>query len=123
MADKLIALPASQNYIRYRDLWDLAWLVQQGAKMNIEYVQNKTNDYQLDNYTLLLADRINSIEELVRSNRFSDEMKRFIPSDIYQRTLSQPKFKDYLVYTLQKLFSDVSRALSGVAENTPKYQM
>ena len=38
LAHKLIALPETQKYIRYRDvwdLWDLSWLLQQGAEVNV----------------------------------------------------------------------------------------
>ncbi|MEM8194358.1 nucleotidyl transferase AbiEii/AbiGii toxin family protein, partial [Morganella morganii] len=32
MADKLVSFPATTRYIRYRDMWDLVWLHQQGAE-------------------------------------------------------------------------------------------
>jgi predicted nucleotidyltransferase component of viral defense system len=34
MADKVIAFPAATKYVRFRDIWDLAWLSQQGAKLD-----------------------------------------------------------------------------------------
>ena len=33
MADKLLALAASQKRVRHRDIWDLAWLRQRGAEV------------------------------------------------------------------------------------------
>jgi predicted nucleotidyltransferase component of viral defense system len=50
MADKLVSLPATQRYVRYRDIWDLSWLKQQGAVVQTELVQRKIADYRLTDY-------------------------------------------------------------------------
>lgn len=41
MADKMISLPATQNYVRYRYIWDLPWLQQQGTVVNSELGRKK----------------------------------------------------------------------------------
>lgn len=33
MADKLVSLVNTTGYVRHRDIWDLRWLKQQGAKV------------------------------------------------------------------------------------------
>lgn len=35
MADKIISLPATQRYVRHRDVWDLVWLLQQNARLDM----------------------------------------------------------------------------------------
>lgn len=41
MADKLFSLPATERYVRNRDIWDLAWLAQRGAQVDSELVKRK----------------------------------------------------------------------------------
>ncbi|MBL4574473.1 MAG: nucleotidyl transferase AbiEii/AbiGii toxin family protein [Opitutaceae bacterium] len=54
--DKLIALVNSTKYIRYRDLWDIAWLAN---TKNVTYDQKlaplitcKITDYHIEDYGL-----------------------------------------------------------------------
>ena len=116
MADKIISLPATTRYVRYRDIWDLAWLQQQGAKLNINLVRNKIADYKLDAYEAMLSVLIERLPALVSSGEFTDEMKRFLPIDVFERTLALEKFQIYLRSTLLKLFRSVQSQLLG---NTP----
>ncbi|MGL4860069.1 MAG: nucleotidyl transferase AbiEii/AbiGii toxin family protein [Enterobacteriaceae bacterium] len=111
MADKLVSLPATQKYIRHRDIWDLAWLQQQGAELDAELVKKKVADYQLTTFQQLLEYRIESIHDIVNSKEFYDEMKRFLPTNVYERTLGQQKFKSYLIDTLTDLLKKLYATL------------
>lgn len=116
LADKLIALPATQKYIRYRDIWDLPWLQQQGAEVNVELVKKKVNDYRLDDFEQRLDQLVRNIPEMISGGGLKTEMRRFIPSDVYERTLGKEKFASYLSGTLQKLFSRLQVELYGEGE-------
>ena len=48
MADKIISLPATQKYVRHRDIWDLAWQQQQGANLDIELVRKENRRLPTD---------------------------------------------------------------------------
>lgn len=125
LADKLIALPATQKYIRYRDIWDLPWLLQQGAEMNVELVKKKVDDYRLDDFGSFeqrLDQLIKNIPEMVSDGRLKTEMRRFIPSDVYERTLGKEKFSSYLSGTLNQLFSGLKGELYGKVE-PPEFRM
>jgi len=113
MADKIISLPATQKYIRHRDIWDLTWLSQQGAKLNIDLVQNKIEDYQIKTFDTLLTNRIQSISKIVASNDFSAEMKRFLPTDIFDRTFGKTKFLSYLESSVIKLLETTHNQIYG----------
>lgn len=113
MADKIISLPATTKYVRYRDIWDLAWMQQQGATLNIELVKSKVSDYKLEQFDELLTSLLERLPELVRSKRFIEEMRRFLPTDVYDRTLALEKFQIYLKNTLVALFKNVQNELSG----------
>ncbi|WP_199528800.1 nucleotidyl transferase AbiEii/AbiGii toxin family protein [Pseudoalteromonas sp. bablab_jr010] len=107
MADKIISLPATTKYVRHRDIWDLAWLQQQGAQLDIELVKNKVADYQLEQYQSMLSHLIDRLPELTTSPEFIGEMKRFLDTEVFDRTLGKEKFQLYLQNTLTELFKTV----------------
>lgn len=112
MADKLISLVACQRYIRYRDIWDLRWLKQQGASINADYILAKISDYQEQAYPEKLNEMINRVDEIVRSKEFKDEISRFIPLDILERTLQKEKFIDFLINENKSLLLQVKKIIS-----------
>ncbi|MFO1257115.1 MAG: nucleotidyl transferase AbiEii/AbiGii toxin family protein [Gammaproteobacteria bacterium] len=97
MADKIVSLVACQRYVRHRDIWDLRWLKQQGANLNIDYVFSKVQDYRIEFYQEKLEDMINRLGDIIHSKPFMDEMSRFIPTNVQERTLKKDKFLDFLV--------------------------
>ena len=76
MADKLISFVNCQRYIRYRDIWDLRWLKQQGAKVNAEYILAKIQDYKEKNYVAKLHKTLDELDEIVHGKAFKDEISR-----------------------------------------------
>jgi predicted nucleotidyltransferase component of viral defense system len=123
MADKLISLPATQRYIRHRDLWDLVWLQQQNAKLNPELIRLKLADYKIPDYQLMLEIRIASLDEIVTSAAFHNEMKRFLPTNVYERTLGQDKFKSFMLGALKKMLTEVHTKLFGSSTPEPEFKL
>lgn len=123
MADKLISLPATQKYVRHRDLWDLVWLQQQNAKLDPEWVRNKITDYKIPDYEQLLKSRIDSLESIVSSRAFDDEMKRFLPTNVYDRTLGQEKFKTFMVNSLKNLMNELQSKLFEAPKVDPAFKL
>ncbi|MCO6356228.1 nucleotidyl transferase AbiEii/AbiGii toxin family protein [Pseudoalteromonas shioyasakiensis] len=122
MADKIISLPATTKYVRHRDIWDLAWLQQQGAQLDIELVKNKVADYQLEQYQSMLSHLIDRLPELITSPEFIGEMKRFLDTEVFDRTLGKEKFQLYLQNTLTELFKTVlSKMFTEATE--PNFKM
>lgn len=111
LADKVVAFPASVKNIRYRDIWDLAWLQQQGAKLDPELVQRKVEDYHINDYKQLLKDAIDRLPMLIDSKEFVDQMTRFIDSETLNRTLREPKFAEYLKNTVGQLLNAMATHL------------
>ncbi|SJN56007.1 hypothetical protein VR7878_01544 [Vibrio ruber DSM 16370] len=83
MADKIISLPATQKYIRYRDVWDLVFLKRNGAVLNIDLVRQKIEDYKLEGFKDMLDARISSLKEIVYGEEFSKEMERFLARETF----------------------------------------
>ena len=117
LADKLISLPASTKYIRNRDLWDIGWLRQRNTAVRADLVKKKIRDYRIPDYDQLLKDRIESIPTLITSKSFSDEMLRFLPTDVFDRTLGQEKFKQFLARSLTQQFVELHQALYSDPES------
>jgi predicted nucleotidyltransferase component of viral defense system len=113
MADKLVSLPATQNYVRHRDIWDLSWLLQQGASIQEEWVLGKVNDYSIGDYPKKLRRLIERLPTIITSGQFNNEMRRFTPTDVYDRTLGKPAFEQYLTNNVSGLFKELQSRLAG----------
>lgn len=123
MADKLISLPATEKYVRNRDIWDLAWLAQRGAKVDSELVGQKVVDYRIDNYLAKLNAMIPRVSEIVSGASFQNEMQRFLPVDVFERTLGKDKFQTYLTDTLTDLLLTVQKGLEPDKPEDPSFIM
>lgn len=123
MADKLFSLPATERYVRNRDIWDLAWLAQRGAEVDSELVKQKMVDYRLDDYPVRLDKMLARIPGIIAGKSFHDEMKRFLPADVYERTLGQDKFQTYLTATLTDQLITVKTALGLEQSAEPSFRM
>ncbi len=111
-ADKIISLVNTEKYIRHRDIWDLRWIKQQGAKLDIQLIKNKINDYKISNFGEKLDKMLGSLQSIIHGEAFKAQMSRFIPLDAQERTLNNEKFYDYLTEELTRLLSEVKRGIS-----------
>lgn len=123
LADKVVALPTSiaklenralvptPSRIRHRDIWDLAWLIGQGARLNSDLVSKKIADYHIREFDRLLSNAIEAIPSIASSNDFNAQMRRFIRKSAHDNAFSKPGFDTYLETTLVRLFSEVQKAL------------
>lgn len=117
LADKVVAFPASVKNIRYRDIWDIAWLQQQGAKLDPALVERKVEDYHIDEYERLLDGAIERLPGLIAGKPFIDQMTRFIDADTIARTLGEPKFAAYLKGAVVGVFSEMAAHLKDPHED------
>jgi predicted nucleotidyltransferase component of viral defense system len=111
LADKVLALPATQRYIRYRDIWDLAWLQQRGATLDCDLLCRKLEDYKVADYDVKVEQLVGNLSNILNSIEFHAEMKRFLPSSVLERTLEKEHFTEYLNDTLNELFTNVLKEL------------
>jgi predicted nucleotidyltransferase component of viral defense system len=109
LADKLVSLPACVAYVRHRDIWDMHWLRQQGARPDAALVARKIRDYGVPGYGELTAGLVDRLPGIVHGKAFWDQMSRFIPQDVQERTLLKDKFLDLLASETAEVLLDVSR--------------
>ncbi|MDP3935946.1 MAG: nucleotidyl transferase AbiEii/AbiGii toxin family protein [Alphaproteobacteria bacterium] len=113
-ADKLIAFALRSNRPKYRDLWDIYWLHQQGYKPNLMLVPKKLNERNVfwTHFIHMFKDRLNfvSTTETCRKE-FYDEMKRFI--QIKTDNMLWPYLIE-LIRTLNHTLTDLLNGFIGV---------
>lgn len=105
LADKVLAFPACVKVIRYRDIWDIAWLIQQGAKLDTNMVKMKVADYKTQNYAHLVREAQIALPGVILSSEFQAQMKCFIDAETFERTLAKDEFLVYLTQTVSGVFA------------------
>lgn len=103
LADKIESFVCS-DHVRYRDLWDLAWLSKQpGVQQNKvqDLRKQKASDYgeiskYMERYPLVQEKIANAFD----SDKFVHEMSRFLPASRVNRTVAKPL---WLLGTKQQL--------------------
>jgi predicted nucleotidyltransferase component of viral defense system len=112
-ADKIISLVNAEKYIRHRDIWDLRWLKQQGALVNIDLIKRKVLDYEIEGFKEKINNMLNKISDIVHGEDFRSQMSRFTPLDAQEKTLLNPKFYDYLTAELSNQLAEVKNLFYG----------
>lgn len=123
MADKLVSLPATRKYVRHRDIWDLAYLSQEKAVVRPDLVAFKIRDYQIEDYEAKLDVMIGRLPEIIKGKPFRDEMNRFLPADVIERTLAKEKFSDFLQSRITGLLTEVRNKLDPNQSDSPSFPM
>ena len=103
LADKMIALAFRESRIKNRDLWDIAWLRQQGVELPVHLIPLKIDDHRCTKHEFLslLQSRVGELEtsEALRKD-FINEMRRFLPSAITAQTVEQETYWQYLTQVI-----------------------
>jgi hypothetical protein len=89
----------------------LRWLKQAGTAINHEWVNNKIDDYYVNDYDLKLESVWQRLPEIIHGEAFKLEMARFLPMDVQERTFMKDKFCDYLTSEIRGLLDEVRRGV------------
>jgi predicted nucleotidyltransferase component of viral defense system len=116
LADKMIALALRPNRIKNRDLWDIAWLKQQGIELPVAMMRQKVADRRQD--AAEFSDRLR-----VRADQLKDdpamradyikEMRRFLPPRMVTETVEK---KDYWVFLTNLVQDETSRTIGSLRD-------
>jgi predicted nucleotidyltransferase component of viral defense system len=121
-ADKLIAFALRANRIKYRDLWDIAWLHSQGVKPRLNLISSKLKDrsYMADSFLHLFDERISLIKQKKEMViEFNQEMQRFLPAAHINKALEVENLWSAITYLMVDLEGQVYKALKPIAEVNP----
>ena len=119
LADKLVAFALRPNRMKYRDLWDIAWLHQQGVVLPLALLPLKLRDHHRDTQQFLevLTKRRESLlSEPPLFDAFRQEMRRFLPTPLVTETVEQPAFWSYLSSLIAE---DCQRASDFLTQDSP----
>ncbi len=105
LSDKVISFVNCQdqdspNHLRYRDIWDLYWLKQRGAAANMGLIKKKIYDYKINDYTQKIDTMIERLPNIIQGGKFKEQMARFLPMDVQERTLLN---ENYLYLLLEEI--------------------
>jgi predicted nucleotidyltransferase component of viral defense system len=105
LADKFVALALRRGRIKFRDLWDIQWLLQNTVSLNRELVVEKAAQYGHAREALagMLRARIKMLEDdPAQRQEFLAELGRFLPVDQVRGRIDQPAYWTYLVQILRE---------------------
>ena len=105
LADKVIALAFRENRIKNRDVWDIAWLVQQGVALPAELIPPKIQDHRREKgeFASLLQSRFAGLKQEPQLREdFLKEMRRFLPAVTVRDTLENLSWWTYLTQVIEE---------------------
>ena len=114
LADKLIALAFREGRIKNRDLWDIAWLRQQGVNLPVALIPLKIDDHHrsAEEFRMLLPAKAAELaKDPSLRKEFVAEMRRFLPAAITAQTVEQESYWQYLT---QVIGEETDGALAAV---------
>ena len=105
-ADKLIAFALRPNRLKYRDLYDIIWLHQQGIKPRITLIPNKLKDRNCSSihFLSLFKERQQSlVDNSLMLAEFKREMMRFLPIEQFNQIIAQNNLWEFIVHLITDL--------------------
>ncbi|MEI6506701.1 MAG: nucleotidyl transferase AbiEii/AbiGii toxin family protein [Planctomycetota bacterium] len=116
LADKLVALAFRENRIKNRDLWDIAWLAQQGVELPLQLIPLKIRDHKRKqgDFIASLAARLTALRRQpdMRAS-FMTEMRRFLPAATVRDTIEKEPYWTYLTQVVTDLGEQAVAALKS----------
>lgn len=118
-ADKLLAFALRPNKLKYRDLWDMVWLHQQGLKPNFALIPKKLTDRQIS-LKIFFEIFDHRIKLLTTENKlaleFKKEMQRFLPANKIKNTIEQNNFWLFIVNLITELNMEMQKSIHEISE-------
>ena len=121
-ADKILTFALRRGRIKSRDLWDLLWLKQQAIKPAFELLANKLKDHQCSqiDFLNLAHERTQSLINDVQVKKdFRNEMTRFLPTEIVEKTINNEQFWAYLCVEIPSLITQAEQNLTNNMPSKP----
>ena len=116
LSDKVIAIAFRENRVKNRDLWDIAWLIQQGIKLPTQLIPLKIRDHHREpaEFTALLKDRIAALKTQPElRDEFIKEMRRFLPGATVRDTIEKQPYWSYLTQVVEDFGREAMSSLKN----------
>lgn len=125
-ADKLVAFALRPNRLKNRDLWDMAWLHQQGIALPLALLPGKLVDRHCAtaDFLTVMNERSQALLTVPKlHDDFCQEMRRFLPVALLSETVEQAAFWTYLTHLVTDLCRTAGEFLQGSGTNTQRFRM
>lgn len=110
--DKLLAFALRPNRIKYRDLWDIAWLHQSNIQPRLELIRPKLQDREISkkHYMEVFRERIQTMtDETSHKKLFTHEMERFLPSSQIENSIHNDMYWDVIAGLMKALYEKIEQ--------------
>ncbi|MCY4196361.1 MAG: nucleotidyl transferase AbiEii/AbiGii toxin family protein [Rhodobacteraceae bacterium] len=97
LADKIVACSSSilhRRQPRWRDLWDMNWLAEQGTQVNSDLVMQRAVDAGIADVATQIDAAADRISGLVDSPGFREQLSRFLDNDTAKQTVHDPVWRE-----------------------------
>lgn len=114
LADKIIAFNSTaSNNIRYRDIWDIQWILGKDIPLNINFVQNKIKDYYIENFYDKMSGRLIDLKNIIMGESYCNQLNRFLDKKTAEVTVNNEQFNLQTYFVLKALFETVQSQLQS----------
>lgn len=116
LADKYVSFAQQVKAPRYRDLWDIPWILGRpgiDARVVADLTLRKVEDYASGkSIEELLEDGRQRAVECVQSDEFVAQMSRFLPPAIWERSANRPEYLEAVSREIDAGYRSVISSLS-----------
>lgn len=112
--DKLLAFALRPNRLKYRDIWDIVWLNQNGIKPSYALIPLKLESRNISTHSFkkdFNSRLANLSHEAEHPNQFYKEMKRFLPSKALQETMEQEGYWQFVNYLFNEKAKEIEKVI------------
>ena len=114
LADKLVAFPERLPvFVRWRDIWDMHWLMERGVSVDTSLVRAKLAGYGIRNFDGRLAEASRQLPGLLSSGQMAAKLEDFVPQSIAERTLRDDRWLEKAATGLQELLEGLRKDLGA----------
>jgi len=110
LADKLESFACSPH-LRYRDIWDMHWLARMphiDLNTAYDFRKRKEADYhEADVFSRGVERVCQQMSMIVEGEEFQNQMQRFLPVDLYEKTILRQSFREVLIETIMGLYEGI----------------
>lgn len=110
LVDKFIALAYRSRRIKPRDVWDIVWMKQQNVSLDFELLGQKLESRGKEK-TGFLSHLESQVNKIINNDEtetdFNQEMSRFVPTKIKNRTLDNPQYWAYVQSVVQRYHEEI----------------
>ncbi len=113
LADKLVAFPVSLPvYVRWRDVWDIQWMLSRDVRMDASLVQTRLDGYGIKDFNERLTDAVRQVPDLLGSGEMATTLDETVPPELAAKTLHNSEWLEGVAAKFQILLTELQEALA-----------